>query len=125
MAAGWSMGALGVCPVVKSHLDAKLGVVQRRLVLPAPGDFLCDRGHLREKEIAFPLIVIGLNSIVAYCLAHVFRAFSFNSLRRIFGAGVFSVFGDAYYPLIYGLAVLVCLWLALFIMYQRKLFVRI
>jgi heparan-alpha-glucosaminide N-acetyltransferase len=125
LTAGWLMGVLGVCPVVKSIWTPSWVLFSGGLCLLFLTTFYAVVDIWGKKRVAFPLIVIGLNSIVAYCLTHVFRAFAFNSLRRIFGAGVFSVFGDAYYPLIYGLAVLVCLWLVLFIMYQRKLFVRI
>jgi predicted acyltransferase len=66
-----------------------------------------------------------MNSIAAYVLANTFKAFAFHSLQRVFGSDIFSLFGDAYFPLVYGLAVVFCLWLVLFAMYRQKLFLRI
>ena len=58
------------------------------------------------KWLVFPLIVIGANSIFAYSLSHLFPAFAFHSLERVFGQGAFRVFGDVYEPTVYGAAVL-------------------
>ena len=74
---------------------------------------------------AFPLIVIGSNSIVAYCLSHLYPAFAYNSLRRVVGDSPFRLFGDAYEALLYGSVVLVGYWLFLLILYRRKLLLRI
>jgi predicted acyltransferase len=74
---------------------------------------------------ALPLIVVGANSIVAYVIAHLYPAFAFNSLKRIVGGDVFRLFGDAYEPLVYGSVVLLGYWLFLFILYQRRIFLRV
>ena len=77
------------------------------------------------KRWVFPLTVVGTNSIVAYGIAHFYPAFAYNSLKRITGEGVFRIFGEAYDPLMYGIVVLLGYWLFLFVLYRRKLFVRI
>ena len=80
---------------------------------------------LSQRKLAAPFIVVGMNSIVAYCLTHIFQRFTSNSLRRVFGWETFKLFGEAFEPVFYGAAVLACLWFALFIMYRLKIFVRI
>jgi predicted acyltransferase len=77
------------------------------------------------KAWAFPLLVIGANSIVAYLLADLVRDFIPNALVRHLGRPTFQVFGTAYEPLLLGLAVLLVNWLILFWMYRRRLFLRI
>jgi heparan-alpha-glucosaminide N-acetyltransferase len=125
LATGWSLGALGICPVVKSIWTPSWVLFSGGWCFLILATFYAIVDICEKRRIAFPLIVIGMNSIAAYVLANTFQNRAFNSLRRIFGPGVFSVFGDAYYPLVYGLVVLVCLWLVLFAMYRRKLFLRI
>jgi predicted acyltransferase len=77
------------------------------------------------KGWAFPLVVIGANSIVAYLLADLVGSFTPNALLRHLGRPTFSVFGADYEPLLLGAAVLVVDWLILFWLYRRKLFLRI
>ena len=79
----------------------------------------------RFRAWAFPLIVIGLNSIAAYLIAHLFEDFIVSSFRTHLGPDAFAVFGEGWRPLLQGLAVLATYWLILVWMYRRKLFLRI
>ena len=74
---------------------------------------------------AFPLRVIGMNSIAAYCMAGLFEGFIGSSLNTHLGERLFEILGEPYEPLLHGAAVLLVLWLILFWMYRRKLFLRI
>jgi len=77
------------------------------------------------KAWAFPLRVIGMNSIAAYLIAHLFDHFIPTALKTHLGQNFFRVFGEAYEPFLTGLAVLAIYWLILFWMYRRKIFLRI
>jgi predicted acyltransferase len=79
----------------------------------------------QKRAWAFPLAVIGLNSIAAYCMEHLFGGFIRSALVTHFGPAMFRVAGKAYEPLLLGGATLLVLWLLLFWMYRRKLFLRI
>ncbi len=46
-------------------------------------------------------MVIGMNSIAAYCIAHLFDGFIGSSLDTHLGEKVAQVFGPAYQPLIH------------------------
>ena len=74
---------------------------------------------------AFPLRVIGMNSIAAYCMAGLWEGFIAQNLTIHLGKEPFAVIGHPYEPLLHGAAVLLVLWLILFWMYRRKLFLRI
>jgi heparan-alpha-glucosaminide N-acetyltransferase len=79
-------------------------------------------GHRRW---AFPLMVIGMNSIAAYCLYEAGGRFIGDSLKTHLGEGLFRVPGETYLPFLHGLAVVLVLWLVLFWMYRRRIFLRI
>ena len=77
------------------------------------------------RKWAFPLVVIGMNSIAAYLMAHLFERFILDSLRIHLGPHAFAFFGTPLEPLMRGAAVLLVYWLMLFWMYRRKIFLRI
>lgn len=79
----------------------------------------------QKKRWAFPLVVVGMNSIAAYCIVHLFGAFITRSLKTHLGQDLFKFAGDAYGPFFLGAAVLLVYWLILFWMYRRKVFLRI
>ena len=125
LAAGAALGWLGICPVVKRIWTPSWVLYSGGwcFLLMAAFYMVIDIGGLRRW--AFPLVVIGMNSIAAYCIAHLFDSFIATSLDTHLGANVFKVFGPAYEPLIHGALVLFVMWLLLFWMYRRKLFLRI
>ena len=78
---GWGLGELGHLPGRQADLDAELGALQRRLVLPAPGGLLRGASTCSAcARWAFPLVVIGMNSIAAYCMADLFEGFIVENL---------------------------------------------
>jgi heparan-alpha-glucosaminide N-acetyltransferase len=125
LGAGWALNATGICPSVK------------RIWTPAwvlfSGGWCClilaafyaviDWGRL--KAWAFPLKVIGMNSIAAYCMAHLFEDFIKRSLQTHLGHEIFRSAGPAYEAFFVGVATLLVFWLILWWMYRRKLFLRI
>jgi predicted acyltransferase len=77
------------------------------------------------KRWAFPLVVIGMNSIAMYVLVHTTEEFFGKAVTTHFGKAPFHVLGDAFAPMLHGAAVLLILWLILLWMYRRKLFLRV
>ncbi len=125
LAAGAALGWLGVCPVVKRIWTPSWVLYSGGwcFLLLAALYLVIDLWQVRRW--AFPLVVIGMNSIAAYCIAHLFDSFISSSLNIHLGTKVFLVFGPAYQPLLHGVAVLLVMWLILFWMWRRKLFLRI
>ena len=66
-----------------------------------------------------------MNSIAAYCMSHLFEHFIATNLTIHLGEDAFRVLGAEYEPLLLGAAVLAVLWLILFWMYRRKIFLRV
>jgi predicted acyltransferase len=100
----------GICPVVKRIWTPSWTLFSGGLC------FLLLAGFCRMRAW-FLLVVIGTNSIVAYVLAHLFPPLP--------PLGVFSIFGPAYAPLLRGLVLLTIYWLILWLMYRRKIFVKV
>jgi predicted acyltransferase len=125
LAVGWLLGALGVCPVVKRIWTPSWTLYSGGWCLLLLAVFYLVIEVWRQKGWAFPLVVIGMNSIAAYCIAHLFDRFIEQNLVIHLGRRFFQVFGAPYEPLLHGAAVLWVFWLILFWMYRRKLFLRI
>jgi heparan-alpha-glucosaminide N-acetyltransferase len=82
-------------------------------------------GTLLPRRLVFPLVGIGMNSIAAYLIAHLFENFIRGALRTHLGAATFNRFGEAYEPFVMGACILFIYWLILFWMYRRRLFLKI
>jgi heparan-alpha-glucosaminide N-acetyltransferase len=125
LGAGWLLGALGVCPVVKRIWTPSWVLFSGGwccLLLAAFFAVIDLRGW---RAWAFPLVVVGMNSIAAYCMDSFCPGFVRDALTRHFGNGLFTMFGAAYAPFVHGAYVVLVLWLILFWMYRRKIFLRI
>jgi predicted acyltransferase len=122
---GWLIGALGLCPVVKRIWTPSWTIFSGGWCFVLFAGFFAIIDVLGQKTWAFPLVVIGMNSIAAYCMDHLFGRFISNALKTHLGQNSFKVFGDAYEPFFLGAAELLMFWLLLFWMYRRKLFLRI
>jgi len=125
LASGWLLGWAGICPVVKR-------IWTPSWVLFSGGvSYLMLAGFYVVMEIgqwrgwALPLVVIGANSIAAYCMAHLFEDFIHKALLRHVSTRFFTAFGAAYEPFVLGASVFVTMWLILLWMYRKKLFLRI
>lgn len=77
------------------------------------------------RKWAFPLTVVGMNSIAAYLIAHLWEEFLFRNLYIHLGQGFFRIFGPGLEPFFAGVCVMLLYWGVLYWMYRRKLFLRI
>jgi len=125
IAAGLLLHVTHICPVVKriwtpSWTLASGGAC---FLLLAGFSWLIEvKGF---KKWAFPLVVVGVNSIAAYLIAHLFEDFIVSSFRIHLGPHFFQFLGTGLKPFFEGAATLAVYWLFLFWMYRRKLFLKI
>jgi len=125
IAAGLALHFGGVCPVVKRIWTPSWTLFSGGvcfLFLAAFSYVIQTKGY---RKWAFPLVVIGMNSIAAYMIAHLLGGFIVSSLHIHLGPNFFRFAGDGLAPTVQGAVVLFCLWLVLFWMYRRKLFLKI
>jgi predicted acyltransferase len=125
VAAGLLLHVSGICPVVKRIWTPSWTLFSGGvcfLFLAAFSWVIDVKGY---RKWAFPLIVIGMNSIAAYMIAHLFDKFITDSFHIHLGNAPFLILGAGMQPFMLGLAVLSTFWLILYWMYKRKIFLRI
>lgn len=79
----------------------------------------------RNTRIVFPLVVVGMNSIAAYLIAHLFEDFVLSSFRIHLGMRFLNIFGTALEPVFIGALALAVYWLILHWMFRNRIFLRI
>jgi heparan-alpha-glucosaminide N-acetyltransferase len=123
---GWLLGVTGICPVVKRIWTPSWTLFSGGWCFLLMAGFYTAVDLVRAgRSIAFPLVVIGMNSIAAYLIAHLFEGFTADALRRHLPAATFTFAGKPYERFLLGLGVLLVFWLILLWMYRRKIFLRI
>jgi len=123
---GWGLDALGVCPIVKRIWTPSWMLFSGGICFLILAAFYLFVDLARLKVLVLPWIVIGANSIVAYCMADTFlNPFFMKNLKIHLGADFFQYFGTPYEPLFLGAVVLFIDWLILLWLFRKKVFVRI
>jgi heparan-alpha-glucosaminide N-acetyltransferase len=122
---GWAADVTGVCPSVKKIWTPSWTLYSGGWCFLILAGFYAITDVIGLRAWAFPLRVIGMNSIAAYCLDHLIEDFIIGSLHTHFGLRPFAVLGPAYVPLLTGAAVLLVYWLILYWMYRRGIYLRI
>jgi predicted acyltransferase len=125
LASGLILHYLGICPYVKRIWTPSWTLFSGGWCFLILAGLYLVIDVWEFKAWAFPLVVIGMNSIGIYCMAHVMEGFILDSFRIHLGENFFLMFGDAYKTLVSGTCVIVTFWLILYWMYKRKLFLKI
>lgn len=125
LTAGWLLGALGICPVVKRIWTPSWVLFSGGWCLLILGGLYLIMDIWNRRAWAFPLKVVGMNSIAAYMMSWLFVDSISAALLRHLGRWPFDLFGSAYEPLLLGAGVILVEWLILWWMYRRKIFLRI
>ena len=99
LAAGWGLGELGICPVVKRIWTPSWVLFSGGWCFLFLAGFYAVLDVLGVRFWAFPLRVIGMNSIAAYCMADLFEGFIAKNLTTHLGNEPFTVLGEPYEPL--------------------------
>ncbi|MFD2936884.1 acyltransferase family protein [Spirosoma flavum] len=125
LAAGVFLHITGICPVVKRIWTPAWVLFSGGWCFWLLAFFYYIIDVTGRRNWAFPLIVVGMNSIAIYCLVHLIDRFIVTSLYTHLEHGLFQLFGAAYESLLIGSATLGIFYLILRWMYYRKLFIRI
>ncbi len=131
LVAGWGLGTLGVCPVVKRIWTPSWVLFSGGWCFLALAAFygVIDLGGWRRW--AFPLVVVGMNSIAAYVLDHLLPGFlretwqNHVTVGTAAGPRLIGWIPPEYNPFALGVCVIVSLWLILYGMYRKRIFLRI
>lgn len=121
LAVGWLMGQT-VCPIVKRIWTPSWAVFSTGWTFAILACFFAVIDVIGWKRWAFPLVVVGMNSIAMYVMSQLLRPWIRRSLET--HAGQTWLSGD-YGPLWLTLATLLILWLFCYWMYRQRVFLRI
>jgi heparan-alpha-glucosaminide N-acetyltransferase len=128
-AAGFASSILlhyaGICPIVKRIWTPSWTLFSGAICFLFLAGFCWVIEVKKYKKWAFPLIVIGMNSIAAYFLADYFGRQITEAFRIHLGTAPFQIFGARLELLTRGALQLLTYWVILFWMYRRKIFLRI
>ena len=122
---GWALSITGYCPLVKAIWTPSWVLFSGGwcfLLLGCSFLFVDWWGYAR---LAFPFVVIGMNAITAYLLSQIHSNLAFNALKRVVGRTPFTFIGDPYEPLVYGVVIVAGYWTVLYMMYRRRIFLRV
>jgi heparan-alpha-glucosaminide N-acetyltransferase len=125
LAAGWALNHYGICPNVKRIWTPSWVLYSGGICFFMLAVWYLLLDVLPLSPVAFPLMVIGMNSIAAYCMSHLIVQFIVKTYKTHLGPEIFRSFGREYEPLCQGIAILLVEWLILFWMYRRQIFLRI
>jgi predicted acyltransferase len=125
IAAGLLLQFTGICPIVKRIWTPSWTLFSGGVCFLFLSAFSWIVDVKKHRNIAFPLVVVGMNSIAAYLIAHLCEDFVASSFRINLGMRVLNLFGTGIEPLFLGALTLTAYWLMLYWMYKRKLFLRI
>jgi heparan-alpha-glucosaminide N-acetyltransferase len=115
----------GICPIVKRVWTSSYTLYSGGWVVLMLAAFYALIEWHGWRRWAFPLVVIGMNSIAVYVMSWTMEGFLGGAVDRHFGWALSGMAGPAFQPVLRGFAVILIFWLILFWMYRRKIFLRI
>jgi predicted acyltransferase len=124
-AVGLLLHFAGVCPIVKRIWTPSWTLFSGGVCFFFLAAFCWFVDVKKHHRIAFPLIVVGMNSIAAYVMAELSRNFVESSFRINLGPGVLNLFGPRLQNFLVGVLTLCTYWVVLFWMFRKRIFVRI
>src|ERR1700680_2348167 len=115
----------GICPIVKRVWTSSYTLYSGGWVVLILAGFYALIEWKGWRRWAFPLVVVGMNSIAVYVMSWAMSDFFGNALDRHFGKTMAAIAGTTFQPALHGFAVMLIFWFILFWLYRRKIFLRI
>jgi predicted acyltransferase len=115
----------GICPIVKRVWTSSYTLYSGGLVVLMLAGFYALIEWKGWRRWAFPLIVVGMNSIAIYVMSWTMQGFFGDALERHLGGVLAGIAGATFLPVAYGFGIMLAFWIILFWMYRRKIFLRI
>jgi len=115
----------GICPIVKRVWTSSYTLYSGGWVVLILAGFYALIEWKQWRRWAFPLVVVGMNSIAVYVMSWTMTGFVGNALDRHCGRVISVMAGPTFQPALHGFAVMLIFWLTLYWMYRRKIFLRI
>ncbi len=116
---------VGICPIVKRVWTSSYTLYSGGLVLLMLAGLYALIDLKGWRRWAFPLIVVGMNSIAIYVMSWTMEGFFRSALEIHLGKVIPALVSPTFLPVAYGFGVMLSFWIILFWMYRRKLFLKI
>jgi len=115
----------GICPVIKRIWTPSWAVYSTGwcLLILSMLYVIIDLGQYRRW--AFPLLVVGMNSIAIYCMSMILKPWTGETWKRHFGPHVFDFAGPMWEPMVRSTMIGLAFWMICYVMYRQKIFVRV
>src|SRR3984957_667884 len=123
--AGLAFQWAGICPIVKRVWTSSYTLYSGGWVLLILAAFYALIECKGWRRWAFPMIVVGMNSIAIYVMSWTMEDFIRRALDTHLGNAIAYLGGPIFHPVLQGFALVLIFWLLLFWMYRRKIFLRI
>jgi len=111
-------------PIIKRIWTASFAIYSAGWVAMLLAIFYWIIDGLNWKGWAFPLVVVGMNSIAAYVMGGLFGGW-FRSLTGVWIAPLSEHFGPVWFPVFQKALFAVCAWCVLYWLYRRRIFFRL
>jgi heparan-alpha-glucosaminide N-acetyltransferase len=121
----WAVGEIldgSICPIVKRIWTPSWVISSTGWTCWMLAAFYAVIDVAGYRRWAFPLVVVGMNSIAIYLMAQLMKPFVAGSLRTHLGRGVFD---GPYGPLVRSASILLVFWLICLWLYRQKIFIKI
>jgi heparan-alpha-glucosaminide N-acetyltransferase len=115
----------GICPIVKRVWTSAYTLYSGGWVVLIMAGFYALIELRGWRRWAFPLVVVGMNSIAIYVMSWTMSGFLGDAVDRHLGKVLAAMSGPTLQPVLHGFAVMVIFWFILLWMYRRKIFLRI
>ena len=132
LGAGYALDRYGICPLVKRIWTPAWALYSTGWTCLLLAGFygsvdLCRsyRWAAPARWAAFPLVVVGTNSLTMYFMAQLITGWTRGTLRIHFGTEYAQLFGPAWAPIVEAVAVVVALWLLCYWLYRQRVFLRV
>jgi heparan-alpha-glucosaminide N-acetyltransferase len=125
MAAGLLLHFTGICPIVKRIWTPSWTLWSGGVCFCFLAAFSWMVDVKGYRKLAFPLVVVGMNSIAAYLMAHLWEHFIQDSFRIHLGEQFLGLLGSSLEPFFLGVLTMLAYWSILYWMYRKKIFVKI
>lgn len=128
IAAGEVLHHTGVCPLVKRIWTPSWALYSTGWCCLIMAFLFVLIDVLDYRRWSFPLIVVGMNSILIYCMSMSLKSWTDRQLRIHFGQDIHTLYGtvsSAFTPTVQAVMVGLVFWLVCYYCYRNKIFVRI
>jgi predicted acyltransferase len=147
---GWALDQLGICPIIKRIWTPSWTIFSAGFSFATLAVFYLIVDVWRLRRWAYPLVVVGANSIAVYCMSMMLKPWFRETLRRHVGKEVFElpgrawaslrynvfshashptdtvqVYGKLFAPMAEATIFLLFCWAVCWWMYRKKIFIKI